>query len=305
MGDEVHRKSMRFIDAPVYARARDGSRRRMTCDERCAFGRGCMRVMARAAPASRRRRDHRASTRRPRPTPSPPTKSRPRCARASSRVQRRDAHRRRVVSRRERRSIRFIGASVSTDEPRDLDDDRRRGLRAAARACDGHRARDRASAAATRPARCTAASSSPSRSARAASRAWSTPIAIPTCPCAAPSSTSRSTCATPSYSDMSDSAQAEHRHGLGLRFLARSISMQLARDRYNYRLAVEPASLPVDGEGARVPGRGAQRCVALEDQIRRGLLRRAPPASSRRRCSPTRKSSSNSPSNRRSTSGAA
>ena len=35
----------------------------------------------------------------------------------------------------------------------------------------------------------------------------SIPIAIPTCPCAAPSSTFRSTCARPSYSDMSDSAQ--------------------------------------------------------------------------------------------------
>ena len=49
---------------------------------------------------------------------------------------------------------------------------------------------------ATRAAPCTAASNSPNRSARTASRASSTPIAIPTCPCAAPSSTFRSTCAT-------------------------------------------------------------------------------------------------------------
>ena len=74
----------------------------------------------------------------------------------------------------------------------------------------------------------------------------------------------------PSYSDMSDSAQENIATVWDFEFWRAYLDHARARP-LQLRVAVEPASLPVDGEGARVPGRGAQRCVALEDQIRRGL----------------------------------
>ena len=77
----------------------------------------------------------------------------------------------------------------------------------------------------------------------------------------------------------------------------------LARDRYNY-VSLWNLLPSLDGEGARISRRGPQRCMALEDQIRRGLLDThdgiVTPA-----MLPTRKSSNNSPSSRRSISGAA
>ena len=75
---------------------------------------------------------------------------------------------------------------------------------------------------------------------------------------------------TPSYSDMSDSAQAEHRDGLGLRFLA-CLSRSAGARSLQLRVAVEPASVSFDGEGAGVPRRraatmsGARRATFDED----------------------------------------
>ena len=60
-----------------------------------------------------------------------------------------------------------------------------------------------------------------------------TPSAIPTCPCAAPSSTFRSTCARRATRDMSDSAQQNIATVWDFDFW-RAYLDQLARDRYNF-----------------------------------------------------------------------
>ncbi len=75
----------------------------------------------------------------------------------------------------------------------------------------------------------------------------------------------------PSYSDMSDSAQENIATVWDFEFW-RDYLDALARDRYNYVSLWNLHPFPSMVKVPEYPRRGAQRRVALEDQIRRGLL---------------------------------
>ena len=109
---------------------------------------------------------------------------------------------------------------------------------------------------------------------------------------------------TPSYTDMGDSAQANIATVWDFEFW-RAVSRSAGARPLQHGVAVEPASISVDGEGAGVSRRGAERRVALEGKVRRGLLHTHYRHRHAGHAGGQGSRPNNSPSSRRSNSGAA